>query len=109
MPCLQKVSSSVGMELIGFKRILERSSDWPFDIATIATDRHIQVSKYMAGQHADISHQYDVWHMAKSIMKRLSVKAKTKACAELMPWLSSINNHFWWCAATCGGDAQLLR
>ena len=26
-----------------------------------------------------------------------------------MPWIQSISNHLWWCAATCDGDVVLLR
>ena len=55
-----------------------------------------------------ITHQYDVWHMAKSVVKQLTQKGKLKHCERLLPWIQSISNHLWWAAQTCNGDAQLL-
>ena len=26
-----------------------------------------------------------------------------------MPWIESMSNHLWWCAATCDGNVVLLR
>ena len=31
----------------------------------MVTDRHIQVSSYMANEKPEIEHAYDVWHVAK--------------------------------------------
>ena len=54
-----------------------------------------------------IEHQYDVWHMAKSVTK-LPKMAKEKHCCQLFPWIQSISNHLWWAAQSCKGDAQVL-
>ena len=34
---------------------------------------------------------------------------KSKANAELKPWIKSIDNHFWWCCLTCNGSLEALR
>ncbi|ESO94773.1 hypothetical protein LOTGIDRAFT_161023 [Lottia gigantea] len=47
---------------------------------------------------------YDVWHLGKSLGKKLTKAANRKDCADLQPWVKSIKNHLWWCAGTCDGD-----
>ena len=63
----------------------------------------------MKRNYPEIEHQFDVWHLSKSITKKLTEKAKKKDCSELSPWIKSISNHLWWCAETCEGDKELLR
>ena len=53
--------------------------------------------------------QFDVWHLAKSITKKLSEQAKKKECGDIFPWIKSVSNHLWWPAVTCYGDRELLR
>ena len=62
---ISKVSSYNAMEVEGFKRILAWSNDLP--VKVVATDRHSQISKEMAKSAAQITHQFDVWHLAKNI------------------------------------------
>ena len=62
----------------------------------------------MKKEYSFTEHQYDVWHMAKSVTKKLTKKAKAKYCGQLYPWIQSFSNHLWWAAQTCDGDAQLL-
>lgn len=78
-------------------------------MSQITTDRHPQVRKYMREKRKYIVYQFDVWHVAKSIFKKLLKKSKKKTCQSLEPWIPSIRNHLWWSSATCGGDAELLK
>ena len=52
-----------------------------------------------------IAHEYDLWHIVKSLKKRLT-KSKNP---ELMPWVQHICNHPWYCATACQGDIELLK
>ena len=54
-----------------------------------------------------MKHQYDVWHLAKSVAKQSTQKGKQKKCEQLLPWIQSISNHLWWGTQTCNWDAQL--
>ena len=63
----------------------------------------------MKSEYPQIVDQYDVWHLSKWVTKKLTKKAKKKKCEELMPWIQAIYNNLWWCASTCGGDAEMLR
>ena len=78
-------------------------------IDRIATDRHVSISSFMNKERTRINHQYDVWHLWKWVVKKLTSKAQQKGCEELMPWIQSISNHLWWCTATCNGNVVLLR
>ena len=75
----------------------------------MTTDRHVQIRHYMRKERPDILHQFDIWHVSKSIKKKLSEKAKRKLYMEIKPWIKSIINHFWWCCATCNGDETILK
>ena len=63
----------------------------------------------MAKDFPHIIHQYDVWHLSKWVVKKLTNKAKQKGCEKLAPWIQSISNHLSWSAATCNGGKELLR
>ena len=54
-------------------------------ITSVATDKHTGVASLMKKEYSFIDHQYNVWHMAKSITKNyiLSKGAKTKHCGQL--------------------------
>ena len=83
--------------------LLEKLKDWNIDIHTLTTDQHLQIRCF-----PEICHQFDVWHKSKGIKKKLFKAAKKKANSDLIPWICSIVNHFWWCCATCEEDHMLL-
>ena len=102
-----ETGSSVAMEKEGLRRCLDSLLANGVQILSIATDRHRGVGSLMKNDYCFIDHQYDVWHLAKSVVKKLTQKGKQKHCEQL-PWIQSISNHLWWSAQTCNGDAQLL-
>ena len=106
---VSEVTSSNAMEKEGFKRCIESLEDDRVQIDRIATDRHVSISSFMNKERPQINHQYDVWHLSKWVVKKLTSKAQQKGCEELMPWIQSTSNHLWWCAATCDGNVVLLR
>jgi len=63
-------------------------------MTSLTTDRHTQIRAFMRDYHSSISHQFDVWHFAKSIKKKLSKLAKKADKADLNDWIKSIINHF---------------
>jgi len=104
-----KVTSSVAMEKMALERSLEFVLSSGLKIHTLATDRHVGVQSLMKQNYPQINHQFDVWHFAKNITKRLHLKAQKKGATELMPWIHSVSNHLYWCSETCGRDSQLLK
>ena len=77
---VSEVANSYQMEKEGLHRAIQKVQSEGFTIAVLATDRHSQVTKYMKEEHPQIDHQYDVWHLAKSVVKKLTEKAKPKKC-----------------------------
>ena len=60
----------------------------------------------MKKERPQIKHNFDVWHLAKSVQKKLTKKAQTKQCADLKPWIQAIIIHLWWCAKTSEGNGN---
>ena len=78
-------------------------------MAQIATDRQLQITSVMKKQFPDIDHQYDVWHISKSVIKKLTQLGKAKGCSNLLPWIRPVANHLWWSLKSCNGQAKTLR
>ena len=47
-------------------------------IATLTTDRHVQIRSCLSREYPEILHQFDVWHFGKTVKKTLSEIAKDK-------------------------------
>ena len=95
------------MEKQALVRVLEKLSQENVSIESLTTDRHPQIRKHLR-ENTSIRHQFDIWHAAKSLRKKLTNAAKSKANAELQAWIKSIDNHFWWCCLTCNGNLEEL-
>ncbi|KAL9958117.1 hypothetical protein ACROYT_G035088 [Oculina patagonica] len=104
-----QVANSNVMEIKGFQDALFTVESQGIEVCVISTDRHSQISKEMRVNHPDKDHQYDPWHLAKSISKKLGSAANKRGCGELKPWIPSIINHLWWSATTCEGNPELLK
>ena len=104
-----ETGTSVAMEKEGLQRCLANTIDGlNLDIATLATDRQSHITAFMRTNYPNIKHQFDVWHLAKSVTKKLGKVGQQKGHTALLPWIRSISNHLWWSAKTCNGDPDLL-
>ena len=63
-----EVKSSNHMEKEGLSRALQFLADKHVTVATLITDRHKQVSKFVCNKYPHIKHHYDVWHVAKGTL-----------------------------------------
>ena len=102
-----EVDNSACMEKEGLMRCLQKLEENNLHVQRLTTDRHPQIQCYM--KQTKIQHQFDLWHVSKSVIKKLSQKANGKKCEDLRVWIRSVSNHLWWCSATCNGDYDLLR
>ena len=68
---VSEVNSNNAMESGGLRRCMGNIEIKGGQIKVVATDR--------------IKHQFDVWHLSKTITKKLTEKAKKKNCGELSP------------------------
>ena len=101
--------NSAAMEKYGLIKTLDFLEETDVNVACLTTDRHISIRKYMREDRSIILHQFDIWHVSKSVKKKLTKAAKKKGCNELSGWIKSIINHFWWSCCTCNGNTQLLK
>ena len=103
-----KVGNSNQMEKKGFVDSLANVEANGIKVDIISTDRHPQIKKEMRVNQCTINHQFDPWHVAKSVSKKLSAASKKSGCSDLAQWIPSIVNHLWWCAESCEKDPEVL-
>ncbi|KAK8781342.1 hypothetical protein V5799_017318 [Amblyomma americanum] len=60
------VQSSTSMEKFAFVKSLNMVKERGLKVASVTTDRHGQVTKYMRTQEPTIRHYYDCWHISKA-------------------------------------------
>jgi hypothetical protein len=76
VPVSETMSSPV-MELLGFRHSLANIEAADLSVDVVVTDRHVQIRKEMGTDHSEKTQQFDVWHMSKSIKKKiLAIKPK---------------------------------
>ena len=63
----------------------------------------------MHEKYSNIEHVFDVWHVSKSLQKKLHCISTTKVNSSLQLWSKSIVNHVWWAAELCEGDTNFLE
>jgi hypothetical protein len=104
-------NSSVRMEGLGYIQNMDSMLSNGLKIGISVTDRHVQIRKIHREKYLPkkIVHEFDVYHLANSIRKKLMQLAKKKRFSDLSPWIKSVTNHLWWCAASCKGNANELE
>jgi len=67
------------MECEGFIRVVDRINE-QVSLDVVSTDRHVQIKKTMreAPRFQHLTHQFDPWHFAKNIKKKILKVAKKK-------------------------------
>ena len=103
-----EVANSNQMEKKGFLESLNNIEAEGIKVAILSTDRHVQIKKEMRVNRSHIDHQFDPWHLAKSVSQKLSKASKKSGCSDLAMWIPSVDNHLWWSAQTCNEDPELL-
>lgn len=97
------------MELEGAKRSFKFLTDSGVKVQTFISDRHRGIAKWLKTEYPFVHHFYDIWHVAKSITKKLAKLAKEKGCEAVQHWIKPIKNHLYWCAcSTKSGYEQLI-
>ncbi|XP_064473783.1 uncharacterized protein LOC135388278 isoform X2 [Ornithodoros turicata] len=102
-----EVKSSSQMEKYGFIRALEGLKDAEVSIASVITDRHPAIRKYMREKEPDMQHTVDTWHVVKGLQKKLEAACRSQGCSDLKPWVTSICYHLYWSNAVSQGNSEL--
>ena len=106
---VSETTSSPVMELLGFQRSLANIEATDLSVNVVVADRHVQIRKEMGTDHSEKTHQFDVWHMSKSIKKKILAIKPKKLLNDIKPWIPSICNHVWWCSRQAEGDPDKLK
>ena len=66
---VSEVNNSNAMEREGFKCCMENINEKGWKIMVIATDHHAGIRADMKRNFPEVDHQFDMWHLSKSILK----------------------------------------
>uniref|UniRef100_T1JEN1 Transposase IS204/IS1001/IS1096/IS1165 DDE domain-containing protein n=1 Tax=Strigamia maritima TaxID=126957 RepID=T1JEN1_STRMM len=81
-----EVGSSNAMEKEGLLRILDFLGDEEINVKALVTDRHISIRKMLREDYPEIKHFLDIWHISKSLSKKIDAIAKQKKCKTIGEW-----------------------
>lgn len=101
--------SSVSLGKKAFQIALERLLSANVKVKIIATDRHVGIRKIMKEKYKSIRHEYNVWHLAKSIGKQIYQASLHGNAKELAAWVVPSTKHLLWSASTCHRNPDLLK
>ncbi|XP_075699136.1 uncharacterized protein LOC142664084 [Rhinoderma darwinii] len=94
-------ATSVSLEKTAFKKTLDNILQSNVNVRIITTDRHVGIRKILKEEYSNINHQFDVWHLAKSVGQKILLASKGRNCSTLSPWRAPVKNHLWWSARNC--------
>ncbi|XP_070172947.1 uncharacterized protein [Littorina saxatilis] len=98
-----EVANSNAMELAGLQQCFRTLEQAQIGVSDVVTDRHTQVRAFLRTYRSlthPIRHWFDVWHMAKSVYKKLMELGKKKGMEEAAMWGRSIASHLYWVASS---------
>lgn len=102
---INEVKTTYWLEVEGLERFLAQLEEHGICISVLATDCHLSIQRVMPEEYGQIKHEYDLWHIAKSVKKGL-LKYHNE---DFLEWSRMITNHLWHCASTCDGSVTKLK
>ncbi|XP_069835643.1 uncharacterized protein [Dendropsophus ebraccatus] len=99
---------STHLEKEAFQKSIEKLQKKKVHIKIICTDKHAGIRKMIKKNFTKMVHQFDVWHVARSIGAKVLSASRRKYCEDLSPWVSVVRDHLWWAASTCDNNSELL-
>lgn len=72
------------MEAMGFQRGLNHLLDLGLDIGVMVTDRSPSIRKLMRESYGNIRHEYDPWHVNKSMHHIYKISTYSHVCDWLL-------------------------
>ena len=103
-----EAASSVGMERVRSESVLRFLLNLDVKVKVIAIDRSATVIKFLKDNFPFLEMQHDLWHIGKSIKKKLKALPKPSDQQEVSVWCQAIINHLYYFATTSDGNAELL-
>lgn len=72
------------------------------------SDRHRGIAKWMRNSHPTIKHFFDIWHIVKSVVKKMLKVSKEQGCQVIAEWTRGVRSHIYWCATSTKTGFQKL-
>ena len=69
-------------------------------VAVFISDRHRGIAKWIPESRANTKHFFDIWHVPRSITKKLLKASKEKGCEIIACWIKGTRKHLYWCATS---------
>ncbi|XP_070577907.1 uncharacterized protein [Ptychodera flava] len=81
------------------------------DVETQVTNLQLLLSnsKEKCDKYKGVKHSWDMWHGGKDIHKKVVKASQSKKCRDLLPWASTIRNHFWYAAKESKGSERKMK
>ena len=98
------------MELEGCKRAISYLKSRGIQIQIFISDRHRGIALWLRTTQSSTRHFFDVWHVARSITKKLLKCSNEKGCEIIKNWIKGVRNHLYWCVTSTklGFESMIL-
>jgi transposase-like protein len=96
------------MELEAAKLCFDHLRKSDLEIPVFVSDRHRGIAKWIRESHPTITHYFDQWHIAKSVVKKMLAASKKKGCKRIAKWITAVKHHIYWCSTTTKEGFQKL-
>ena len=96
------------MELVAAKLCFDHLRKSDLEIPVFVSDQHISIAKWIRESHPTITHYFDQWHIAKSVVKKMLAASKKKGCERIAKWITAVKHHIYWCSTTTKEGFQKL-
>ena len=104
-----QTGNSNAMELEGAKHCFLFLQSVGLSVITFVSDRHRGIAKWLKTSQPQTTHYFDIWHVARSINKKLLKASQEKGCEVIKDWMRGVKNHLYWCVtSTLDGFEKLI-
>lgn len=86
------------MESEGAKRCFSFLQKAGICIQKFVSDRHTSIAKWIRETQKSTKHFYDIWHVARSVTKKMLQAGKEKGCEIILSWVKGVRRHLYWSA-----------
>ena len=77
-------------------------------IGILVSDRHRGIAKWIRENCVNTKHYFDIWHVARSLGKKLLALSREKGCEIIKEWMKGIRKHLYWCATSTKAGFESL-
>ena len=95
-----ETGGSYQTELEGVKRCFGFLQRLGVKIGVFISDRHRGIAKWIRENCPGTTHFFDIWHVARSVTKKLLAASKEKGCEIIQDWMKGIRRHLYWSATS---------